>query len=194
MVSETRRPAVGGHEVRINCASWMNRATINYGTLFGGTNSFNPKHAQASFLPQGWVGMSIWTQKTKPQVNTHSALLEGKCQQLNKKAQYRTTAGTFILKLMQLGSLSNRTNWRTRSAMLWCNQKYKDWCKSDHLCCVSRALKQKHLQGGCPFYTKKIVKKSRCLHMLHMFSYKTIAYRNCFNIVQCQIQRTPLRC
>lgn len=134
------------------------------------------------------LGMSIWTQKTKPQVGRHSTLLEGKCKELNKKAQ-----GPSSLSLCNWEGSINRTNNEEpadRYALM--QPKIQGFsCKSDHLCCFFfRALKQKHLQGGCPFYSNKIVKKSRCLHMLHMFSYKTIAYRNCFNIVQCHIQRT----
>lgn len=115
------------------------------------------------------------------------------CLKENAFTTQQKGSGTFILKLMQLGGLYQPYKQRrTRGPLCFDARKIQGVsCKSDHLCCFFfRALKQKHLQGGCPFYSNKIVKKSRCLHMLHMFSYKTIAYRNCFNIVQCHIQRT----
>ena len=66
MVSETRRPAVGGHEVRINCASWMNRATINHGTLLGAPIRSTPNMLK---LPYARISGDVHLDsKTKPQV------------------------------------------------------------------------------------------------------------------------------
>ena len=73
MVSETRRPAVGGHEVRINCASWMNRATINYGTLLGAPIRSTPNMLKLPFCLKDEWGCPFGLKKQNHKW-THTAL------------------------------------------------------------------------------------------------------------------------